>query len=314
MMNNKPYNLITVLGPTASGKTAFAANLAKLLDTEIISADSRQVYRGMDLGTGKDYADYFVDGVQVPAHLIDIVDAGEKYNVFSFQQDFLRVYTQLTQQGKIPVLCGGTGMYIEAVLNGYRLLQVPPDEDLRAKLETTETEELVARLKSYPVPLHNSTDLTHRKRLVRAIEIQEYYTLHPETDFSWPEIKPLIIGLKYERQAQREKITQRLKTRLSEGMIDEVKTLIDKGVPEDTLLYYGLEYKFMTLYLKGEITYNELFEQLNTAIHQFAKRQMTWFRHMEKNGTKIHWIDGQLNRNEKMEIAKEILAGIIIGE
>jgi len=292
-------NLICILGPTASGKTAFAANLANTLGGEIISADSRQVYRGMDIGTGKDYEDYRVGDVSVPYHLIDIVDAGEEYNVFQYQKDFNRVFNEIQTRGRIPVLCGGTGMYIEAVLKAYKLLKVPLNEDLRRILENQSIENLNERLKSYKNP-HNTTDLIIRKRIIRAIEIEEYLQANPSSPEIIPVMNPIVFGIEIDRELRRERITQRLNERLANGMIKEVKSLMESGISAEKLEYYGLEYKFLSRYVEGKISYDEMFNSLNTAIHQFAKRQMTWFRKMEKEGTKIHWIDAKLSLEDKL--------------
>ncbi len=299
-------NLIVVTGPTATGKTAFAANLAHQLNGEIIGADSRQVYRGMDLATGKDINDYIVDGNKVPYHLVDIVDPGYEYNVFEFQNDFLKVYNDISSRGKMPVLCGGTGMYIESVLKGYKLIQVPDNEILRKKLNNKTDSELVELLRSFK-EVHNVTDIEDRKRLVRAIEIQTYYKEHPEINTFFPKFNYVIFALNFGRQIIRARITERLKIRLDQGMENEVKELLDKGLTPDQLKFYGLEYKFLTQYVIGEISYDEMFKMLNTAIHQFAKRQMTWFRRMEKNGYEINWIDGDLELNEKLEIANKFI-------
>lgn len=300
------YDLITILGPTASGKTPLAAALAHRLDTEIISADSRQVYRRMDLGTGKDLADYVVGGHPVPYHLIDIVEPGYKYNVFEYQRDFLKAYEDIRRRGMIPVLCGGTGMYIEAVLKGYRLLPVPENPELRRELAGKSLEELTSILSSYK-KLHNSTDVDTVKRAVRAIEIEEYYKEQDVQTRAFPEIKSLIIGVEISREQRREKITRRLKQRLEEGMVDEVKGLLDSGISPDSLIYYGLEYKYLTLYAIGQLTYEEMFSQLETAIHQFAKRQMTWFRGMERRGLSVHWIDAALPMEKKLEQIENLL-------
>lgn len=294
------YDLITIIGPTASGKTPLAANLADRLHTEIISGDSRQVYRRMDLGTGKDLVDYFVDGRPVPYHLIDIVEPGSKYNVFEYQRDFLKAYQEIIAKGKIPVLCGGTGMYIESVLKGYRLLPVPENPELRASLEGKSLEELTKILQNYK-KLHNSTDIDTAKRAIRAIEIEEYYKQQPPEYREFPTLKSLIIGVDINRELRREKITRRLKQRLEEGMIEEVRGLLAEGIHPDDLIYYGLEYKFLTQHVIGELTYDEMFLQLETAIHQFAKRQMTWFRGMERRGFTIHWLDATLPMEEKTE-------------
>lgn len=294
------YDLITILGPTASGKTPLAASLADRLSTEIISGDSRQVYRRMDLGTGKDLADYTVEGRQVPYHLIDIVEPGYKYNVFEYQRDFLKAYEEIVAKGKLPILCGGTGMYIESVLKGYRLLPVPENPELRASLEGKTLDELTRILEGYK-KLHNSTDVDTPKRAIRAIEIEEYYKQQPPEYREFPSLKSLIIGVDIDRELRREKITRRLKQRLDEGMVDEVRGLLNEGIPAENLIYYGLEYKFLTQYAIGELTYEEMFLQLETAIHQFAKRQMTWFRGMERRGFTIHWLDATLPMEEKTE-------------
>lgn len=299
------YNLITILGPTATGKTGLAAHLAAKINGEIISADSRQVYRGMDLGTGKDYADYFVDGVEIPSHLVDIENAGVHYNVFRFQTDFIRVFEDIRSRNKFPVLCGGSGLYIEAVLKNYRLIEVPPNKILRKELEGKTLEELIGILKNLKPKLHNHTDVETDRRAIRAIEIEKYYAENPQFDSSFPEIRSLNIGIDFDRELRRQKITTRLKQRLDEGMLDEVQKLLASGLTPEQLIYYGLEYKYLTLHLTGELSYDEMFRQLEIAIHQFAKRQMTWFRGMEKRGTKIHWIDGHLPTEEKLgEILK----------
>ena len=294
------YDLITILGPTASGKTPLAAALADRLGTEIISGDSRQVYRRMDLGTGKDLVDYTVEGRQVPYHLIDIVEPGYKYNVFEYQRDFLKAYQEITAKNKLPILCGGTGMYIESVLKGYRLLPVPENPELRASLEGKSLEELTGILAGYK-KLHNSTDVDTAKRAIRAIEIEEYYKQQPPEYREFPSLKSLIIGVDIDRELRREKITRRLKQRLDEGMVEEVRGLSAEGIDPENLIYYGLEYKFLTQYAIGELTFEEMFHQLETAIHQFAKRQMTWFRGMERRGFIIHWLDATLPMEEKIE-------------
>ena len=294
------YDLITILGPTASGKTPLAAALADRLGTEVISGDSRQVYRRMDLGTGKDLADYAVEGRKVPYHLIDIMEPGTKYNVFEYQRDFLKAYEDMTARGKLPILCGGTGMYIESVLKGYRLLPVPENPELRQKLEGKSLEELTHILEGYK-KLHNSTDVDTAKRAIRAIEIEEYYKQQPAEYREFPSLKSVIVGVDIDRELRREKITRRLKQRLDEGMVDEVRGLLAEGIPAENLIYYGLEYKFLTQYAIGELTFDEMFHQLETAIHQFAKRQMTWFRGMERRGFTIHWLDATLPMEEKVE-------------
>ena len=300
------YDLITILGPTASGKTPLAAALADKLQTEIISADSRQVYRRMDLGTGKDLADYAVNGHAIPFHLIDIVEPGTKYNVFEYQRDFLKAYQEVAEKGKLPILCGGTGMYLESVLKGYRLLPVPENPELRASLEGKSLEELTALLASYK-KLHNSTDVDTPKRAIRAIEIEEYYKQQPVEHREFPQLNSLIIGVDIDRELRREKITRRLKQRLEEGMIDEVRNLLAEGIAPEDLIYYGLEYKYLTLHATGQLTFEEMFLQLETAIHQFAKRQMTWFRGMERRGFTIQWLDATLPTEEKVEKIEQLL-------
>ncbi len=301
------YDLIAILGPTASGKTPFAASLAATLDTEIISADSRQIYKGMDLGTGKDLVDYIVDGKSIPYHLIDIANPGYKYNVFEYQRDFLVAYDNIKQKGKTPIVCGGTGMYIESVLKGYNLMPVPENPSLRAELANKSLAELTDILKQYK-NLHNSTDVDTVKRAIRAIEIEVYYIQNPIAEREFPHFKSLIIGLDIERELRREKISKRLKQRLDEGMIDEVKLLLSQGVAAEDLIYYGLEYKYLTLYATNQLSYEEMYKQLETAIHQFAKRQMTWFRGMERRGFQIHWIDASLPMKDKIEITTELLS------
>jgi tRNA dimethylallyltransferase len=299
------YNLITILGPTATGKTGVAANLAVKIGGDVISADSRQIYRGMDLGTGKDLADYFVDGVAIPYHLIDIEDAGVHYNVYRFQTDFIAAFNDIVSRGKFPVLCGGSGLYIEAVLKNYRLIEVPPNKELRKELEGKSLAELTEILKSMKTTLHNETDVETDRRAIRAIEIEKYYAENPKMESEMPDINSLNIGIDFDRELRRQRITTRLKQRLDEGMLDEVKKLLDSGLTPEQLIYYGLEYKYLTLHLTGELSYSEMFRQLEIAIHQFAKRQMTWFRGMEKRGTKIHWINGHLPVEEKVnEILK----------
>lgn len=294
------YDLITILGPTASGKTSLAAALTARLKTEIISGDSRQVYRRMDLGTGKDLSDYVVDGYKVSYHLIDIVEPGYKYNVFEYQRDFLVAYEDIKARGLLPILCGGTGMYLESILKGYRLLPVPENKELRESLASKSLEELTDILSRYK-KLHNSTDVDTVKRAIRAIEIEEYYLTQDVNARSFPEIHSLIIGVDIDRDLRRQKITNRLKKRLQEGMVDEVKVLLKEGINPDDLIYYGLEYKYLTLYAVGKLSYDEMFSQLEIAIHQFAKRQMTWFRGMERRGFQIHWIDAEAPLNENVE-------------
>ena len=294
------YNLIVILGPTASGKTALAAHLAKALDGEIISADSRQVYRRMDLGTGKDYADYVVEGQRIPAHLIDIREPGYKYNVYEFQNDFFHVFEDLQKRGKWAILCGGTGLYIEAVLQQYKMIHVPANPALRELLKDKPLAELEEILSEFRI-LHNSTDTDTHKRAVRAIEIETYYQSHPEIEVQLPEIRPLLIGVDIERDVRREKITRRLQQRLQEGLVAEVEALLAEGLSAEDLIYYGLEYKFVTQYVTGRLSYDEMVTQLNTAIHQFAKRQMTWFRGMERRGIAINWVDVNQPVKERVE-------------
>lgn len=302
------YDLVTILGPTASGKTPLAVALAYRLDAEIISGDSRQVYRRMDLGTGKDLADYVVDGKRIPYHLIDIVEPGYKYNVFEFQRDFLQAYDDIRQRGVLPILCGGTGMYIESVLKGYKLLPVPENPELRASLADKSLDELTTILAGYK-KLHNSTDVDTVKRAIRAIEIEEYYRQQLVSAREFPAINSLVIGVDIDRDLRRTKITRRLKQRLDEGMVDEVRALLDAGIPAEDLIYYGLEYKYLTLYAVGQLTYDEMFHQLEIAIHQFAKRQMTWFRGMERRGFNIHWIDASLPMEQKVEEIVGLIKG-----
>lgn len=301
------YNLIVVLGPTATGKTRFAAELASELDAEIISADSRQIYRRMDLGTGKDYNDYSVGGKNIVYHLIDIHEPGYKYNVFEYQKDFVRSYEGILSRGKKAILCGGTGMYIEAVTRGYKLIAVPVNHELRKKLGTKSLKELEIILASYKT-LHNTTDIDTRKRAIRAIEIEEYYTRHPDTDKSYPEIIPVYLGIACDRDIRRQRITQRLDQRLREGMIEEVKGLLNEGISPEDLIYYGLEYKYITRYLTGELDFETMVQKLNIAIHQFAKRQMTWFRKMERQGIPIHWIDSEWPMEQKLAQAHSYLS------
>lgn len=296
-MNN--YELITIIGPTASGKTAFAAALAARLDTEIISGDSRQVYRSMDIGTGKDLADYVVDGKQIPYHLIDICNPGDKYNVFEYQHDFHKAFEEIRKKGKLPILCGGTGMYIESVLRGFKLLDVPQNPALRESLKGKSLAELEQILASYKV-LHNKTDVDSAQRAIRAIEIEEFYKTEAPDKREYAPINSLIIGVDINRELRREKISRRLRARLDEGMVDEVREILATGVKPEDLIYYGLEYKFLTLYIIGQLTYDEMVSQLEIAIHQFAKRQMTWFRGMERRGLHIHWLDATLPTDEKI--------------
>ena len=298
--------MITILGPTASGKTSLATALASRINAEIISADSRQVYRGMDIGTGKDLEDYTVGGKLVPYHLIDICDAGIKYNLFQYQQDFYNAYLDITSRGVLPILCGGTGLYIESVLKGYHLSPVPQNPELRARLSDKSLDELTMMLKELKEKtgskMHNRTDVDTAQRAVRAIEIESYNLEHPMPERELPAVDSLIIGVNIDRDARREKITRRLKQRLEEGMVDEIKGLLDRGIPAEDLIYYGLEYKYITEYVIGKTTYDEMFKGLEIAIHQFAKRQMTWFRGMERRGFTIHWIDALQPMEEKVNL------------
>ena len=300
------YDLIAILGPTASGKTQFAAALASRLDTEIISADSRQIYKEMNLGTGKDLADYTVNGKQIPYHLIDIAEPGYKYNVFEYQRDLLKAYETVRIKGKLPIMCGGTGMYLESVLKGYRLLPVPENPELRARLNGKSLDELTEILKQYKT-LHNTTDVDTAKRAIRAIEIEEYYAHTPVDERAFPQLNSLIVGIDIDRELRREKITRRLQQRLEEGMVEEVRDLIKKGIKPEDLIYYGLEYKYLTLYVIGELTYEQMFHDLEIAIHQFAKRQMTWFRGMERRGFTIHWMNAQWSMEEKIAFVTQLI-------
>ncbi|MGL4410556.1 MAG: tRNA (adenosine(37)-N6)-dimethylallyltransferase MiaA [Bacteroidales bacterium] len=300
------YDLITIIGPTASGKTPFGAALAAKLGSEVISGDSRQVYRRMDIGTGKDLADYVVDGHEVKHHLIDICEPGTKYNLFEFQHDFHRAYSEIKAKGMMPILCGGTGMYIESVLKGYKLLAVPENRELRERLADRSLEELTEILKGYK-NLHNSTDVDTAKRAIRAIEIEEYYLTDEAKANEFAPINSLIIGVDIDRDLRREKITRRLDNRIEEGMIDEVRALMAEGISAEDLIYYGLEYKFITQHIIGEISLKEMRDSLERAIHQFAKRQMTWFRGMERRGFNIHWIDASMPTDEKIERVESLL-------
>lgn len=282
-------DLITILGPTASGKTKVAAQLAARLDAEIISADSRQVYRRMDLGTGKDLEDYTVDGKAIPYHLIDIVEPGTKYNVFEYQRDFLEAYTDIKARGKKVIVCGGTGLYLESILRGYRLSPVPQNPELRERLKNKSLAELTEMLKQFKT-LHNTTDVDSVSRAIRAIEIATYYQLTPVEDRPFPTLSSYTIGIEVDRETRRERISRRLRQRLEAGMIDEVRGLLHEGIAPEDLLYYGLEYKYLTLHATGAIDFEEMFTKLEIAIHQFAKRQMTWFRGMERRGIEIHWM------------------------
>ncbi len=302
--------LLTIIGPTACGKTSLACHLALKINGEILSGDSRQVYKGMTIGTGKDLTDYCIGENYIPYHLIDVVDAGYRYNVYEFQRDFVNAYNNIVSRKKTPILCGGTGMYIEAVLNGYKLIQVPSDELFRKECESKTDEELVGELLTYK-KLHNKTDIDNRRRIIRAIEIERYYKQNPQQESEYPQFEPYILGVSIDVETRRQRIDERLKVRLNEGMIDEVKGLIDKGVSTDTLIYYGLEYKFITMYLLGKMNYEEMVTQLNIAIHQFAKRQMTWFRGMERRGLKINWIDGMQPIEKRVDETYQLYKSVI---
>jgi len=300
------FDMLVVTGPTASGKTSLAAALALKLNGEIISADSRQIYRQMNLGTGKDYSDYIVEGQYIPYHLIDIADPGYKYSVFEYQRDFAKVLDDLRSRNIFPIVCGGSGMYIDSVVSGYKMIEVPPDPVFRASLEKKSLAELTEILSSFK-KLHNKTDIDTKKRAIRAIEIERYIGTRKENQTTFPVIKPLIIGLLFSREKRRERISERLKRRLEVGMEDELRQLLMQGVDPETLIYYGLEYKYITLFITGRISYDEMYRSLETAIHQFAKRQMTWFRGMERKGIRIHWIDGELPMEDKVEKVMELL-------
>lgn len=302
--------MITILGPTASGKTSIAAALASRIGGEIISADSRQVYRRMDIGTGKDLVDYEVGGKHIPYHLIDIAEPGYKYNLFEYQRDFHTAYDDITSRGRTPVLCGGTGLYIEAVLNGYALSPVPQNQELRDSLSAKSLDELTAILKALKEQtgsnMHNRSDVDTVQRAIRAIEIETYNLQHPTPEREMPGISSLVIGVDVDRETRRRRISDRLEARMHEGMIDEVKGLLAEGVSAESLMYYGLEYKFVTEYVTGKTTYNDMLSRLEIAIHQFAKRQMTWFRGMERRGIHINWIDASLPMDDKVELIMEL--------
>ena len=308
-MLDKP--MITIVGPTACGKTRLAVDVALAYDSEVISADSRQFYRGMTLGTGKDLDDYVVRDSQgniirvVPYHLIDIREPGYKYSIYEYQSDFHRVYDDMVSRGKIPVLCGGSGLYVESVLRGYEMHEVPENPELRRQLEGKSLAELEAILKTYKT-LHNTTDTDSAKRAIREIEIRDYYRTHAEQLTGYPAVKSLVVGINIDRDVRRERITKRLYERLEAGMIDEVRRLLDRGIQPDDLIYYGLEYKYLTLHVIGKLSYQEMVDQLEIAIHQFAKRQMTWFRGMERRGTKIHWIDYSEPSDAKIAIVSRL--------
>lgn len=302
------YDLLVITGPTASGKTALAASVADRLGGEVISADSRQVYRGMDLGTGKDLDEYNINGRTIPCHLIDIADPGYKYNVFEYQRDFIRVYKELKQRNVFPVICGGSGMYLDSIISGYSMFEVPPDSGLRSRLEKKSMEELTGILSTYK-KLHNTTDTDTKKRVIRAIEIEHFDSFSKKKQTKFPDFKSLVIGVMTDRETRRELISARLRQRLDAGMVEEVKKLLINGIRKETLVYYGLEYRFITLYLAGEMKYDDMVKNLEVAIHRFAKRQMTWFRGMERKGVVIHWINSELPMNEKVGRVMELLKG-----
>ena len=302
--------MITILGPTACGKTALATALAARLDGEIISADSRQVYRRMDIGTGKDLADYLVDGKHIPYHLIDICEPGTKYNLFEFQHDFLQAYADIVARGRRPILCGGTGLYLEAVIKGYHLSPVPQNETLRRQLEEKSMDELTAMLRNLKEQsgsaMHNTTDVDSKQRAIRAIEIEMHNLEQPMPEREAPAVDALILGLDVPREVRRERITRRLKDRLEQGMVEEIRALLDSGIPAEDLMYYGLEYRYVTEYVLGITSYEQMFARLEIAIHQFAKRQMTWFRGMERRGCVIHWIDAIQPLDKMLQAVMEL--------
>ena len=289
IMAESPIPLICILGPTAAGKTRLAAHVAAAANGEVVSADSRQVYRHMNIGTGKDLEDYTVHGLTVRSHLIDIVDPGYEYNLYEFKRDCIAAIREIHSRGRLPVLCGGTGLYLSAVLQNYQLLSVPPDPTRRAELETIPTEQLIAELRSYG-PLHNTSDVQERKRLIRAIEIAE---ADPSARAPSIALDSRVFGLRLERRDLRERITQRLAYRLDHGLLEEVRALLDRGLTHDQLIFHGLEYRYVTEHLRGDISREQMFAALGAAIHQFAKRQDTWFRRMERKGVEIRWLDGR---------------------
>jgi tRNA dimethylallyltransferase len=300
------FDLVAVIGPTASGKTSFAAHLAFRINGEIISADSRQVYRRMNQGTGKDYADYIVENKQIPVHLIDIAEPGYKYSIFEYQRDFISAFKDITRRGKLPVLCGGSGMYIDAATRHYRLDEVPVNHELRKELSQRTLSELTEILSEMKV-LHNNTDTDTIEHALRAIEIEKHTIENPVVYHSLPKMNTIYIGVLYEREEERQRITKRLNERIENGMIEEVKGLLDSGIPAESLTYYGLEYRYITLYIQGIIDFKTMKDKLNIAIHQFAKRQRTWFRKMEREGCIIHWIMGELPMSEKIERAVQLI-------
>lgn len=307
--------IITIVGPTASGKTRLAVDVAYSYESEVISADSRQFYRGMTLGTGKDLDDYIIKDnegkviKEVPYHLIDIKEPGYKYSIYEYQTDFHNVLSNMRSRGKLPVLCGGSGLYVESVLRGYEMHEVPENPELRKSLEVKSLKELEEILKTYKT-LHNTTDTDTAKRAIREIEIREYYRTHAEKLTGYPAVPSLVVGINIDRDLRRERITRRLQERLDAGMLDEIRGLLERGIAPEDLIYYGLEYKFLTLHVIGQLSYKEMFDQLEIAIHQFAKRQMTWFRGMERRGTKINWIDSTVSREGKVSIVRELYSNI----
>jgi tRNA dimethylallyltransferase len=305
-MDNPMHDILVITGPTATGKTRLAAMVADRMGGEVISADSRQVYRGMDIGTGKDLSDYIVDGRRVPVHMVDIVDAGYRYNVYEYQRDFLKVFEDLSARGVFPVVCGGSGMYVDSIVSGYRLVQVPVNAPLRALLAGRSLAELTEILSQYK-SLHNKTDVDTVKRAVRAIEIADWYVHHPVDETPFPVKNPLVTAVFVDRETRRQRISDRLRTRLEEGMIEEVQRLLAGGIHPDDLIYYGLEYKYITLYLMNRLTRDEMVQKLEVEIHRFAKRQMTWFRGMERRGIAINWIDGSMGEEEKVN---SIISGL----
>ena len=299
--------MLVILGPTATGKTVLAARIASEMDGEVISADSRQVYRGMDIGTGKDYQDYIISGHKIPVHLIDIADPGYEYNIFEYQQDFLKAYQDIIARGKYPILCGGSGMYLESVLKGYRLKKLEKTPALDSFLGQMQDEELRKMLLSFKTP-HNTTDLLDRNRLIKAVRIAHQALKDDSAGFDLPDLKPVVVGIRFDRAIQRQRISERLKRRLQGGMIEEVERLLKKGLSADQLSFYGLEYKYVTQYLNRQLDYEKMHKLLETAIHQFSKRQMTWFRRMERSGTRINWLDGMLGMDEKVIMVKSIIS------
>lgn len=294
--------MICIIGPTASGKTGLAVAIAAKIGGEIISADSRQIYRGMDIGSGKDLSEFIIEDKPIPYHLIDIKDPGYEYNVYEYQEDFYKAYNKVVENKAVPILCGGTGMYIEAVLKGYKLIQVPRNEELRDQLSTKEDDELIALLATYKA-LHNTSDTLDRNRLLRAIEIELFTKENKIVEEKYPPIDYQLFAISFEREDLKKRITKRLKERLNNGMVEEVEGLLANGITADQLKFYGLEYKFLSQYVIGEINYNDMYQKLNSAIHQFAKRQMTWFRRMEKNGFNIDWIPGNYSPERKVDYA-----------